>query len=177
MSRVQGKDSNLFSEPSNGNLRIECESCRKIVTCNVCGSSISGFQHIGVRASGGKESGIWHCAPPCSHRNQLRARSANVKYGGGPLWKNGYTWQNIYWGPYFASSSTSAWVASLEKAVRDIETDKTYSGGLTQYNVGTGKISPPITIKTAPAAKVSDGQIKQILAGWIASGTVPNLRS
>jgi hypothetical protein len=177
MSRVQGKDSNLFRELSNANLKEECESCRNIVTCNVCGSSVSGFEHIGVRASAGHESGIWHYANPCSHRNQLRSRSANVKYGGGPLWKNGYAWQNIYWGPYFTGSSSSAWVASIEKAVRDIESDKTYSEGLSQYNVGIGKVSPPITTKTTPSAKISDGQIKQTLAGWITSGTVPNMGS
>jgi hypothetical protein len=100
-----------------------------------------------------------------------------VKYGGGPLWKNGYAWQNIYWGPYFTGSSSSAWVASIERAVRGIESDKTYSEGLSQYNVGIGKVSPLITVTTAPAAKISDRQVKQTLTGWIASGTVPNLGS
>src|SRR5438128_2667051 len=32
MSRVQGKNSNLFSELSNANLKEECESCRNIVS-------------------------------------------------------------------------------------------------------------------------------------------------
>src|SRR2546425_12268108 len=175
MSRVQGKDSDLSSELPFSNLKERCEGCRNISACNVCGSSISGFEHIGVRAAAGQESGIWHYASPCRHRNQLRATSANVKYGGGPLWKNGYTWQSIYWGPYFTSSSASAWVASLEKAIGDIESDKTYSGGLSQYNVGIGKISPLINVKTAPGAKISDAIIKQTLSGWIASGTAPNL--
>ncbi len=175
MSRVQGKDSDLSSELPFSNLKDRCEACRNISACNVCGISISGFEHIGVRATSGQESGIWHYASACRHRNQLRATSANVKYGGGPLWKSGYIWQSIYWGPYFTSSSASAWVASVEKAVRDIESDKTYSGGLSQYNVGIGKVSPFINIKTAPAPKISDAQIKQTLTGWIASGTVPNL--
>src|SRR5207245_10592272 len=90
---------------------------------------------------------------------------------------NGYTWQNIYWGPYFIESYASGWGASIEKPVLDIESDKTYSAGLSQYNVGTGSVSPLITIKTAPSTKISDGQIKQTLAGWIASGTVPTLAS
>ncbi len=175
MSRVQGKDSDLSSELPFSNLKDRCEACRNISACNVCGISISGFEHIGVRATSGQESGIWHYASPCRHRNQLRATSANVKYGGGPLWKSGYIWQSIYWGPYFTSSSASAWVTGVEKAVRDIESDKTYSGGLSQYNVGIGKVSPFINIKTAPAPKISDAQIKQTLTGWIASGTVPNL--
>ena len=175
MSKVQGKDSGLFSDFSSTSLKDRCESCSSIATCNVCGKSVSGFEHIGVRATAGQESGIWHYASPCRHRNQLRARSANVKYGGGPLWKNGYIWQNIYWGPYFTSSTASAWVQSIERAARDIESDKTYSAGLSGYNVGIGEINPLITVKTAPAAKMSDGQIRQTLTSWIASGTVPNL--
>src|SRR6266699_3073916 len=110
MSRVQGKDSDLSSELPFSNLKDRCEACRNISACNVCGISISGFEHIGVRATSGQESGIWHYASPCRHRNQLRATSANVKYGGGPLWKSGYTWQSIYWGPYFTSSTAAAWV-------------------------------------------------------------------
>src|ERR1700704_6518809 len=112
MSRVQGKDSDLFGSFSNASLRDRCESCNNIASCNVCGSSISGFEHIGVRSTAGHESGIWHYANPCRHLNQIRARSANVKYGGGPLWKSGYIWQNIYWGPYFGGSAASAWVKS-----------------------------------------------------------------
>ncbi len=175
MSRTQARDSDLSSEFLNTTPKGRCETCRNISTCNVCGSSISGFEHIGVRATAGQESGIWHYASPCRHRNQLRSTSTNVKYNGGPLWKKGYTWQSIYWGPYFTSSSPLAWVASVEKAIGDIESDKTYSGGLSQYNVGIGKVSPLINVKTAPAAKISDAQIKQTLSGWIASGTVPNL--
>src|SRR5438876_11206863 len=94
MSRVQGKDSDLSSELPFSNLKDRCEACRNISACNVCGISISGCEHTGVRATAGQESGIWHYATPCRHRNQLRATSANVKYGGGPLWKNGYTWQS-----------------------------------------------------------------------------------
>src|SRR6059036_2897592 len=175
MSRTQARDPDLSSEFSNTTPKGRCETCRNISTCNLCGSSISGFEHIGVRATAGQESGIWHYASPCRHRNQLRSTSANVKYNGGPLWKKGYIWQSIYWGPYFTSSSASTWVASVEKAIADIESDKKYSGGLSQYNVGIGKASRLVNIKMAPAAKISDGQIKQTLAGWIASGAVPNL--
>src|SRR2546422_10997750 len=93
MSKVQGRDSDLFNEVSSTNMKDRCESCTSISTCNVCGGSISGFEHIGVRASqnGGLESGVWHYASPCLHLNKLRVRGANVKYNGGPLWKNGYT--------------------------------------------------------------------------------------
>src|SRR6267143_392532 len=119
MSKVQGKTSDLFGDFSNAGLKNRCESCSNITTCNVCNKSVSGFEHVGVRATASKESGIWHYANPCRHRNQIRAISANVKYGGGPLWKNGYTWQGIYWGPYFASSTASAWIQSVEKAVKD----------------------------------------------------------
>src|SRR6266700_587850 len=149
MSRVQGKNSDLLGDLSNTSLKDRCESCSNITTCNVCGKSISGFEHIGVRAATGQESGIWHYATPCRHRNQIRAR--------------------------FASATASAWVQSVEKAVADIESDKTYSAGLSEYNVGIGRVNSLITLKTAPAAKISDGQIRQTLASWIASGILPNL--
>src|SRR5689334_20048946 len=113
MSKIQGKTSDLFSDFSSTGLKNRCEACSDITTCNVCSKTISGFEHIGVRATAGQESGIWHYATPCRHRNQLRTKSANVKYNGGSLWKSGYAWQNIYWGPYFAGSAASAWVQSV----------------------------------------------------------------
>src|SRR2546428_12731126 len=125
MSRVQGKDSDLSSELPFSNLKDRCEACRNISACNVCGSSISGFEHIGVRATAGQESGIWHYASPCRHRNQLRPTSANVKYGGGPLWEKGYTRQSIYWGPHFIGFFAAAWVAGVERGIKNIKSGKT----------------------------------------------------
>src|SRR5947208_7185713 len=127
MSKVQGRDSDLFSGFSNTNLKDRCESCSDIASCNVCGSSTSGFEHIGVRATADHESGIWHYANPCHHRNQLRARSASVKYGGGPLWKNGYTWHDIYGGPYFSRPTNRSWTKRLEKPLPVIVSVATYS--------------------------------------------------
>src|SRR5213594_2034353 len=160
MSRVQGKDSDLFSGFSNTSLKDRCESCSDIASCNVCGSSTSGFEHIGVRATASHDSGIWHYASPCRHRNQLRARSASVKYGGGPPWKNGYTWQDIYWGPYFSSPANTAWVKSIQRAVSHIDSDNTYTVGLSQSNVRTGTLNTPVTTQTAPPTKITDGQIR-----------------
>src|SRR3989442_14826211 len=114
MSRVQGKDSDLSSELPFRNLKERCEGCRNISACNVCGSSISGFEHIGVRGSAGQESGIWHYASPCRHRNQLRTSSANVKYGGRPLLNNCYNWQNGYYGAELTTSYRSDWVLTVE---------------------------------------------------------------
>ncbi len=159
-----------------------CESCRRITACGICGGSVSRFDHVGVRASSGvgdaaQESGIWHYARPCGHKTHLptsRAQ-AKVKYNGGPLWKNGYSWQNVYWGPYFEQTTASAWVARLEKATLDIESDQSYSGGLSQYNVSIGRVVPFTIIKTAPPTKLSDNQIKQALTNWISEGTVSKL--
>src|SRR5260370_14123292 len=101
MSRVQGRDSDVSNLRSSANLRERCDVCKSVSSCNVCGSSISGFEHIGVRAVAGRESGIWHYASPCRHRNQLLATSATVRYVGGPSWKYGYTLKSIDIGPYF----------------------------------------------------------------------------
>lgn len=157
-----------------------CQTCRDTTTCSVCKSRVTGFDHIGVRASGsqsGLESGIWHFARPCGHKTHVPTHpsQAKVLYNGGPLWKTGYAWQNVYWGPYFATTSASSWVTRLEKATRDIESDSSYSGGLSEYNVGIGQVVSPTTIRTPPPTSLSDKQIKQALTGWITQGLVSKL--
>ena len=127
----------------------------------------------GSTATGG--SGIWHFAQPCGHRINSPRTSPRVKYNGGPLWKNGYTWQSIYWGNYFATTTGAAWVKKTETAILHIETDSTYSNGLSEYNVGVGRVVPYIIIKTNPSTKLSDAQIKKTLTDWVRQGTVSNL--
>ena len=120
-------------------------------------------------------SGVWHYAKPCGHRNHFSTAQARVKYNGGPLWKDGYSWQNVYWGTYYTTSALSAWIRRIEKATVDIESDPGYSGGLSQYNVGMGRVLPFTIIKSNPPTKVSDAQIKQALNSWISSGQVSRL--
>jgi hypothetical protein len=99
-----------------------------------------------------------------------------VKYNGGPLWGQGYSWQNVYWGTYYNTAQSSTWIRRLQKATLDIETDASYSGGLAQYNVGIGKVlDKPIIVNVDPPAQLSDDQIKKTLPGWIQTGTVPDL--
>ncbi len=100
-----------------------------------------------------------------------------VAYNGGPLWKDGYSWQNLYWGTYFASTSVSQWINRVEKATRDIETDASYSGGLSEYNIGVGKFITSATIRTVPPASLSDKQLKQTLTTWINEGVVAKLET
>ena len=158
----------------------------------MCGRRVTGFSHIGVRGSTSKQdrsaassrrdvqasgSGIWHYARPCGHKINSPSVSPTVKYNGGPLWRAGYAWQNIFWGSYFATPSAAAWVQRIEKAVLNIETDENYSAELTEYNVGMGRVIPPAFIKTVPSTRLTDSQIKQALVGWIGQGTVSNLGS
>ena len=151
---------------------------------------MTGFLHIGVRACTSKpdpstasrprsssDSGIWHYARPCGHKNSSPQVSPTVKYNGGPIWRAGFAWQNVYWGNYFAAQTASSWVQRVEKAVLNIETDPSYSAGLVEYNVGIGKITPHVIIKSNPSTKLSDSQIKQSLTGWISQGTVSTLGS
>jgi len=124
-----------------------------------------------------QRSGVWHYAQPCQHRIYTRAptTSADVKYNGGPLWKDGYTWQNIYWGSYYNMPTTKAWVQRLQRATRNIEADPTYSRGLRQYNIGVGKlIDMPVIINANPPSQLSDNQIGKAVTGWIVDGTVPD---
>src|SRR5712692_5369399 len=158
-----------------------CHSCQDTTRCPTCRTLVSGFDHIGVRASTGSrtglESGIWHFARPCGHRANLPTAPSQRKvvYNGGPLWQAGYSWQNVYWGPYFATATAMPWVARLEKATRDIDSDKSYSGGLAEYNVGIGQVTTSTTIRTAPPLALSDNQIRQTLTSWINQGLVAKL--
>ena len=97
-----------------------------------------------------------------------------MNYRGGPLWKNGYSWQNVYWGSYFATSTISSWVKRIETAVLNIETDPSFSGDLSQYNVGIGRLVPYTIVKGSPSVRLSDSQIKKTLTTWIGDGTVQN---
>lgn len=158
-------------------------------SCTVCGKRVTGFEHIGVRASQqrtspvskpgpfGARSGIWHFAIPCGHRITSLKSSPRVKYNGGPLWKDGYVWQSIYWGSYFTNSTSSSWISRIETAVQNIENDPSYSFGLSEYSVGVGKVVPHTIIKTNPPTKVTDSQIKQVLTRWIGEGVVSNFGS
>ncbi len=167
-----------------------CESCRHISTCPVCGRSAANFDHVGVRGTTSRlripvidykisydtqPSGVWHYTRPCGHRIHPTATSAIVKYNGGPLWQNGYTWQNVYWGSYYAKSSSAQWIKRLELATAHLESEPSYSGGLRQYNVGMGKVLAPIMIQQDPPSQVSNEQIKKALTDWIASGAVADL--
>ena len=168
-----------------------CESCRHISTCPVCGVSSLAFAHIGVRGTtsqfrvpligtkisyDSQRSGVWHYSRPCGHRIYPAAAYANVKYNGGPLWGQGYAWQNVFWGTYYNTAQSSTWIRRLQKATLDIEADPSYSGGLAQYNVGIGKVlDKPIIVNVDPPAQLSDDQIKKTLTGWIQTGTVPDL--
>jgi hypothetical protein len=167
-----------------------CDSCRSLSSCPVCGSPVSGFRHIGVRGVTSQlripivdykitydrhPSGVWHYAQPCNHRVLPLAASSIVKYNGGPLWQNGYTWQDIYWGTYYTKPSSASWMKRLELAVSHLESDTSYSGGLSQYNVGTGKMIGPVTIQQDPPSQLSNDQIAKTLIGWISAGTVANL--
>ena len=158
-----------------------CQCCRDVTKCPVCKSSASKFDHVGVRASTkaqpSAESGLWHFARPCGHKANLPISPSQRKvvYNGGPLWKTGYSWQNVYWGPFFATAAASPWVTRLEKATRDIESDKSYSGGLAEYDVGIGHVITSATIRTPPSQAFSDNQLRQALTDWINQGLVSRL--
>jgi hypothetical protein len=152
---------------------------------------VTSLAHVGVRGTtsqlripfvgtrityDSQRSGIWHYAQPCTHRVYPAAptTAANIKYNGGPLWQDGYSWQNIYWGSYY--NTATAWVQKVQKATLHIETDPSYSGGLRQYNIGIGQLIPtPAIITTDPPAQISDMQIAKSLTDWIETGTLPNL--
>ena len=168
-----------------------CESCKSLSNCPVCRSSITGFHHVGVRGTTSRlkipliehrvtydrqPSGVWHYSQPCGHRIHPTAASASIiKYNGGPLWQNGYTWQNVYWGTFYTRPSNAQWMKRLEVAVAHLESDNSYSVALSQYNVGVGKIISSVTIQQDPPTQLSNDQISKALTDWISAGTVANI--
>jgi hypothetical protein len=167
-----------------------CDSCRDIFTCPVCNAGVTGFRHVGVRGTRSRvkvpiidysltydrqPSGVWHYSQPCGHRIIPVAATSIVKYNGGPLWKDGYAWQSVYWGIYYTKPSSADWMKRLEVTVAHLESDTSYSGGLRQYNVGIGRVIGPVTIKQDPPSQVSNDQIANTLKAWISAGTIANL--
>jgi hypothetical protein len=164
-----------------------CKDCADISSCPVCGGQINSFSHVGVRGNetafnvplidyklkiSSNPSGIRHYAQPCDHRVLVKTSSPDLVYNGGPLWGTGYSWVNVYWGKFFATPEGTAWIARVDKATADIETSPSYSGGLRQYNVGIGRFARSFTVPSDPPAVVSNMQIRDSLASWIASGSV-----
>lgn len=167
-----------------------CDSCRTFYACPFCGTTARSLRHIGVRGTVNRlripiidynidydrePSGIWHYSQPCNHRVYPTAISSIVKYNGGPLWQDGYTWQDVYWGTFYAKPSTLAWINRLESAVADLESNSSYSGGLRQYNVGIGKVASPVKVSQDPPSQITNEQITSTLTGWIGSGSVPDV--
>ncbi len=156
-----------------------CANCEEITKCKKCGAEIQYFHHVGVRASFIAGSSIWHIAYPCGHRvdtGQAPVVSAAGKslavYNGGPLWGAGYKWFNIFWGSFW---KVNTWPAKINTVVEDIESNASYSGKLSQYNVGTGSLGGHVIIDADPPPTVSSPDIGNSIKGWIASGTVTDL--
>ena len=167
-----------------------CDSCKGLSNCPACGKSVSGFRHVGVRGTtkrmkvpiidykityDSQRSGIWHYSQPCGHRVHLAPTSSIVKYNGGPLWQKGFSWQNVYWGAFYTKPTSAQWMKRIEAAVAHIDTDPSYSVGLSQYNVGPGKIIASVKIPQDPPPLLSNNQIGSALQSWISQGTVTNL--
>lgn len=160
-----------------------CDRCREINYCTECGTKVESFKHIGVRASGSLKSAIWHYALPCWHRidisggKEAKAAPAGSKlavYNGGPLWKGGYQWVNVYWGKFWKGQQ---WVDMLDKATEDIETNASYSGELSQYNVGIGSLKGHVEIPADPPVTISSTEIGKQIEAWVSDGTLPDLQA
>ncbi len=157
-----------------------CQICENVHQCKVCGAEVASFKHIGVRSTALKASSIWHYAVPCGHRAEMEKTFVPskgqggqlAKYQGGPIWKEGYRWYNVFWGTYWNSSK---WTDLLDKAVQDIETNSSYAGDLAQYNVGEGKLAGHVIIQKDPAATLSEKEIGTSLTSWITNSLVPDL--
>ncbi|MCL4328614.1 MAG: hypothetical protein M1410_03415 [Candidatus Thermoplasmatota archaeon] len=157
-----------------------CANCKDFTECPVCGSTITGFSHVGVRGIPISRSSIWHHAVPCGHRVRIQTEKTKqggvagiAVYNGGPLWKDGYQWFNIFWGTFWNGQSL---VARIDKAARDIETDRSYSGQLSQYNVGVGSVAGYSVMAEDPGNSVSESDVAGAISNWIVRGSIPDLQ-
>lgn len=158
-----------------------CAHCKDINYCTECGVKIDSIDHVGVRSSGLKGSSIWHMALPCGHNvtpesapSQPGAAGAKLAvYNGGPLWKDGYQWMNVFWGSYWTGQK---WVEMVDKATEDIEANQSYSGELKQYNVGMGSLKGHVVITQDPPASVSNKDIGGMIVSWVSQGILPDLQ-
>lgn len=157
-----------------------CSYCANINFCPECGVKIESFGHTGVRATGLHGSSIWHVARPCGHRVDIDSTPSKTAvsgtklavYNGGPVWKDGYEWFNVFWGSYWKGQN---WVQMINKATEDIETNPGYSGDLKQYNVGMGSLKGSSVVPVDPPSTVSNAEIGSAINSWISGGLVPDL--
>ncbi|MDG6901082.1 MAG: hypothetical protein JRM80_03895 [Nitrososphaerota archaeon] len=162
-------------------MRGTCDACRNQRSCAECGKPVAYFDHVGVRASSGSRlgSGIWHVASPCGHAQKPRVKTAAgpglAVYNGGPLWQSAFRWQNVYWGTYWHGKAPAISPAEVDLAVNDIEANRSYSGGLSEYNVRQGAALPSKAIADDPPSTMDDSQVGPKIKAWIQSGLVPDL--
>ncbi len=155
-----------------------CRNCNQISNCPVCNVELNGFHHVGVRSSGLTNSSIWHYADPCGHKLEKSSLGASTVtanpqavYNGGPVWKTGYQWFNVFWGSFWVAN---ALVPMVNKAVEDIEKNTSYSGELKQYGVGIGTLNGYRVISQNPPQSVSSKDISTVLIDWIKTQNIPD---
>lgn len=158
-----------------------CSYCEAINYCPHCGTKVESFRHVGVRATNLHGSSIWHIAEPCGHRVEVESKTSPsvatgaklAVYNGGPVWKDGYQWYNVFWGSYWTGQQ---WIQMINKATEDIEKNPSYSGDLKQYNVGTGSLKGSAIVTKDPPSTVSNADIGKEISLWVKQGLVPDLQ-
>ena len=90
----------------------KCRSCYQISRCPTCNVSLRGFHHVGVRGGILSSSSIWPIGTPCGHLipeeeliHEVSGGRVPIVYNGGPLWKAGYQWVNVFWGSFWEGNS------------------------------------------------------------------------
>ena len=162
-----------------------CEACKDLKRCPVCDQPIEKIDHVGVRCStnGNGKSCIHHFAYPCHHNITLKVAPSKTAqalavYNGGPLWKKGFKWVDIFWGSYWSKASAIS-PNAIDKAVVDITTNSSYWGDLAEYNVGSNDANGLVSqfmLADDPPATIDDTQIQARLTSLINNGTLPDLK-
>jgi len=137
--------------------------------CKVCNTDHEIVRSAGIRLKNKKSLITVKLA--CGHWNKLEIQEQSnlAKYYGGKLWQDGYSWVNVFYGSYWKNNTQQ-----IDRAVSAIESDPSYSGGLSEYNVGQGKLLTSVVIPEDPPSTIDDEQIIQKLKEWIPN-TIPDV--
>ena len=161
----------------------KCPSCSHIKTCPQCGKPVQGFLLVGIRATKGRISKLHHWAQPCGHATEdlhlkprVAAGKALATYGGGPLWQKGYVWVNVFWGSYWSKTPATS-PDAMVTAVKNIGSNPSYFGGLSEYHVGMGVVGQTFVIPEDPPSSIDDSQIQSQLQSWISNATITDVKA
>ncbi|MEM3656757.1 MAG: hypothetical protein QXP58_09635 [Thermoprotei archaeon] len=147
------------------------------MVCPNCGDSNDEGKRIAVRLHGGvtRIQRYYKCGYTTdeANTNSNNPNSGIAIRGSGPIWGQGYRFMNIYWGQWWVQRHDL--VVKINTALEHIEADNTYSGGLSEYDVGKGAFFGSFTIAKDPPNQLDGWGLEEWLNNSVSTKFLPNL--